>query len=125
MRKILPSYIINFFNTTCSPCLLEIPDLQSFYNKNKDVINVVIIDYCEFSYVKDTKEIINKVLAPYDLDLTILLDNYGIVTSLYNVKTLPVSFFIDSDGTVLWEHRNRVLKDDLNQLEKKYDKIFK
>jgi len=116
---------INFFNTNCVPCLLELPDLQSFYSKNKEVINVAIIDYCEFGFVKDTKEIINKVLGPLNLDLTILLDNYGIVTSAYGVNTLPASFLIDSNGILLWEKRSRVSKDDLNQLEGKYDKIFK
>lgn len=127
---------INFFNTHCSPCLAEIPDLITFYNKHIDAMNMVLIDYAEFSYPfvdrKETVEDVQKVMERFNIPFPILMDNYGIVTKAYGVSDenpniptgLPVSFFINTDGTILWVHGGRTMVEDLEKLEKDYETIF-
>ncbi len=127
---------INFFNTHCSPCLAEIPDLITFYNKHIDSMNMVLIDYAEFSFPfvdrRETVEDVQKVMERFNIPFPILMDNYGIVTKAYgvsdenpNVPTgLPVSFVIGTDGKILWVHGGRTMVEDLEKLEKDYETIF-
>lgn len=127
---------INFFNTHCSPCLAEIPDLITFYNKHKDSINIALIDYAEFSYPfvgrRETVEDVQKVMERFNVPFPILMDNYGIVTKAYGVSNqnpnipagLPASFMVDTDGNILWVHEGRTWVEDLKELEREYDSIF-
>tara|TARA_B100000073_G_scaffold12096_1_gene10051 strand:- start:2765 stop:3301 length:537 start_codon:yes stop_codon:yes gene_type:complete len=127
---------INFFNTHCSPCLAEIPDLITFYNKHNDSINMALIDYAEFSYPfvdrRETVEDVQKALKRFNIPFPILMDNYGIVTKAYGVSDenpniptgLPVSFIIGTDGSILWVHGGRTMVEDLEKLERVYETIF-
>lgn len=127
---------INFFNTHCSPCLAEIPDLIAFFNKHNDSINMALIDYAEFSYPfvdrRETVEDVQKALKRFNIPFPILMDNYGIVTKAYGVSDenpniptgLPVSFIIGTDGNILWVHGGRTMVEDLEKLERVYETIF-
>jgi len=127
---------INFFNTHCSPCLAEIPDLITFYNKHKDSINIALIDYAEFSYPfvgrRETVKDVQKVMERFNVPFPILMDNYGIVTKAYGVSDenpnipagLPASFMVGTDGNILWVHEGRTWVEDLKELEREYDTIF-
>lgn len=127
---------INFFNTHCSPCLAEIPDLITFYDKHNESINMALIDYAEFSYPfvgrRESVEDVQKVVERFNIPFSILMDNYGIVTKAYGVSDenpnipagLPVSFIIGTDGTILWVHEGRTRVKDLEKLEREYETIF-
>ena len=127
---------INFFNTHCSPCIAEIPDLITFYNKHNDSIDMALIDYTEFSYPfvnrRETVEDIEKALKRFNIPFPILMDNYGIVTKAYGVSDentnnpagLPASFIIGTDGTIIWVHEGRSWVKDLEKLEREYETIF-
>ena len=127
---------INFFNTHCSPCLAEIPDLIIFYEKHRETINMALIDYAEFSYPfvdrRETVEDVKKAVKKFNVPFPILMDNYGIVTTAYGVNNenpniptgLPASFIIDTNGKILWVHEGRTFLEDLDKLEREYETIF-
>lgn len=119
---------INFFNTHCSPCLAEIPDLIAFYNKHQNKMEMVMIDYVMFSYAfidrKETVNDVEKALKRFKIPFRILMDNYGIVTDAYGVVDIPVSFLIDTDGKIIWQHKGRCTIKDLQKLEEQYEAIF-
>ena len=135
--------IINFFNTQCAPCMAEIPLLIDFYNTYQNNINFIIIDVAEYSLSssikrRETADDIQKVfkrvfnLDARNLPFPILIDQYSVASINYNVvaaqgivpRPIPVTFFVNSNGLILWEHRKKIEKKDLTLLTNTFDEIF-
>ena len=66
------------------------------------------------------------------LSFPILIDQYSVASINYNIVDveriypleIPVSFFIDTNGIIFWEHKGRVREADLIKLTKSYEQIF-
>jgi len=85
--------ILNFWATWCPPCRAEMPDLQAFYERNREVGLVVIgIDHGEDA----------KAVNEFEPRITysVLLDKDKEVSRKYHIFGLPSSFFIDRDGII-------------------------
>jgi len=134
--------LINFFNTQCSPCMAEIPLLIDFFNKYEAKINFVVIDVAEYALSTTKKretseDIINAFKRVFKIDaeklsFPILIDQYSVASINYNIVDveriypleIPVSFFIDTNGIIFWEHKGRIREADLIKLTKSYEQIF-
>ncbi|OEH92485.1 TlpA disulfide reductase family protein [Bacillus solimangrovi] len=89
--------ILNFWATWCPPCKEEMPEMQKFYEENKDNDVIVLAVNATQTEIRasDVQDFVNE----YELTFPILLDEEGIVnTDMYHVVTLPTTFFIDSNG---------------------------
>lgn len=94
--------LLNFWASWCPPCRAEMPDMESFYQKYKDEGYTVIA-------VNAASTEKNSLDAPAfieknELTFPVLVDEKGSIGALYNVISLPTSYFIDSDGVI----RNKV-----------------
>ena len=135
--------IINFFNTQCSPCMEEIPLLIDFYNTYKEKINFVIVDVAEYSLsssknkretADDVQTVFKRVfkLDARKLPFPILIDQYSVASINYNVvdaqgiipRPIPVTFLINSNGIIVWEHRKKIVEEDLTFLKSSFYEIF-
>jgi thiol-disulfide isomerase/thioredoxin len=135
--------IINFFNTQCAPCMQEMPLLIEFYKSHKKKINLIIIDVAEYSLSSSTKkretaEDVQKAfkrvfnLDARNLPFSILIDQYSVASINYNVvdaqginsTPIPVTFFVNSSGIILWEHRKKITEKDLTILTRTFNEIF-
>ena len=89
--------IVNFWATWCDPCMEELPFFQAISdNQSAGGFKILAIN---------NKESKNQVLSKftdkgYTFTFTILLDSTGEVNTLYDVDTLPTTFFIDADGII-------------------------
>lgn len=88
-------FVLNFWLTTCEPCIREMPALASISDDNDDLV-VVGVNFGE------SPDQINTFLDTFevDVDFPILLDLDGDVTFDYEVVALPTSYFIDRDGII-------------------------
>lgn len=88
-------FVLNFWLTTCEPCIREMPALASVMDDNDD-LEVVGVNFGE------TPDQINAFLDAFevDIDFPILLDPDGDVTFGYEVVALPTSYFVDSGGII-------------------------
>lgn len=116
--------ILSFFDTTCEPCLKEMPQLHNLAQKyqGKDVkFYLVSIDQVAAQVVEDyTKK--NNVTLP------VLLDPYGIQTGekygvvVNQIAKIPKLFLISKNGLVkkfyegYQENLEEVLSKDIDQL---------
>lgn len=86
---------INFWATTCGPCVNEMPVLQEF-SDSLSGIQVVFVSINTGEDINVVRDFIlkNKYTFP------VLLDSQYEVTGKYNVRYIPASYFIDKAGLV-------------------------
>jgi thiol-disulfide isomerase/thioredoxin len=88
--------ILNFWATWCSPCKVEMPDLEEIYlTYGKDLV-ILGVDIQE--PIGEIHEFLNEeILVTYP----ILLDTEGLVTLGYNIFAQPTTYFISKEGTII------------------------
>ena len=84
---------INFWATTCGPCVSEMPVLQEFSSSlsGREVVFISINTGEDINVVKD-------FIQKNQYTFPVLLDSQYKVAGQYNVRYIPTSFFIDKDG---------------------------
>ena len=88
--------LLNFWATWCSPCLKEMPDFEEAYREiGKDKLVVLAVGMGE-----DTKKI-SKFIEKYGFSFPLLADPNLVISNLYGVKNIPVTYLIDPKGLVL------------------------
>ena len=91
--------LIDFWSTTCEPCMAEMPHLVDLYKTNKDrgfVVLAVSVDGPE------SLADVNHVIHDKEMIFPVLLDQETTVIARYNPKRdLPFSVLIDKSGSVV------------------------
>ncbi len=90
--------LINLWATWCPPCRLEMPTIQAAYQKYKDRGLVILaINFTAQDNFSDVSTFVKEL----KLTFPVLLDTTGDVSAgLYAMHSLPMSFFIDSQGII-------------------------
>ncbi|MED1598213.1 MULTISPECIES: peroxiredoxin family protein [Bacillus] len=91
--------ILNFWATWCGPCQQEMPDMEAFYKKNKDDVEILAVNYT-VSERANGEEKVKKFAEEKGLTFPILLDKDINVTTMYKVITIPTSYFVDTKGVI-------------------------
>ncbi|NIS83002.1 MAG: redoxin domain-containing protein [Anaerolineales bacterium] len=91
--------LINFWATWCGPCRLEMPAIQSRYERYKDDGLVVLA--VDFDEPAGDVESFRDELG---LTFPLLLDPGAKVQKLYRNRSYPSSFFVDADGVIQVQH---------------------
>lgn len=88
---------LNFWATWCPPCKKEMPEMQKFYKKHSDEVEIlaVNVDGQEHS-LKTVRKFINK----YNYTYPIALDKELSVSSEYSAISIPTTYFIGTDGVI-------------------------
>ena len=89
--------LINFWASWCPPCRSEMPAIQKVYEEFQDQGFVVLaVNSTHQDNLGDaiTFAQIRKLTFP------ILLDKDGSVSDLYEVRSLPTTFFVDPQGII-------------------------
>lgn len=90
--------VLNFWATWCGPCQRELPALQAAAERYGDRVLIVGIDQGEEAAT------VQAYVDELGLTFPIPMDSEFTVSELYNVRGLPTTFFIDSEGVIrhLW-----------------------
>ncbi len=91
--------LIDFWSTTCDPCLAEMPHLVDLYKAKKDkgfVVLAISLDGPE------SLADVNRVVHDKDMVFPVLLDQETTVVARYNPKReMPFSVLIDKSGAII------------------------
>ena len=91
--------LIDFWSTTCDPCMTEMPHLVDLYKKHKDkgfVVLAVSLDGPE------SLADVNRVVHDKDMIFPVLLDQETTVVSRFNPKKeMPFAVLIDRSGKII------------------------
>ncbi|MBY0598672.1 redoxin domain-containing protein [Bacillus bingmayongensis] len=91
--------ILNFWATWCGPCQQEMPDMEAFYKKHKDDVEILAVNYT-VSEGANGEEKVKKFVEDKGITFPILLDKDINVTTTYKVITIPTSYFVDTKGVI-------------------------
>lgn len=87
--------LINFWATSCTYCLDEMPAIEKQYQKYKDQgIEVLGVN------IRENYATVSGYVRRLGVNFPILMDRSGEITKQYQVGPLPHSLFISSDGKV-------------------------
>jgi peroxiredoxin len=93
--------LIDFWSTTCAPCMTEMPFLVDLYRKHKDkgfVVLAVSLDGPE------SLADVNRVVHDKDMIFPVLLDQETTVVSRFNPKKeMPFAVLIDKSGKIIYK----------------------
>ncbi len=85
--------LVNFWASWCEPCKKEMPEIEAAYQRHKnDGLVVLAVNFGE------RKEEAERHVR--GLSFPLLLDRNTVVAEAYGIRSLPVTFFIDSDGII-------------------------
>lgn len=94
--------VINFWATWCTPCILELNNINEVYEKWQNETGVKIIAVS----IDDVRN--SKKVAPFvkgrKWKYEIFLDENGDFRRAMNVNNPPHSFLLNSKGEIVWEH---------------------
>lgn len=100
--------ILNFWATWCTWCKYELPALEAVYEKYRDQGLIVIgID------VEEPPPLVRAYAERYGLSFPVVLDEAGETAGVYDVRGLPMTYFVDEDGIVVRVQRGAMREDEL------------
>ncbi|MBR2350824.1 MAG: TlpA family protein disulfide reductase [Clostridia bacterium] len=93
--KTKKAVLINFWYSTCSPCINEFPFMDSAYQKYQDDIAVIAIN----NYAGDTADDIKIFQSTMGLTIPLAKD-YSQLGSAFDIAYYPTSIIVDRYGTI-------------------------
>ncbi|HSE65703.1 MAG TPA: TlpA disulfide reductase family protein [Gemmatimonadales bacterium] len=89
--------LVNFWASWCKPCAAEMPHIVAAYDSLRDRgLTVLAVNLTDQERSKDVRRFVEE----FKLAFPVLLDERGRVRELYELATVPSSFFVDSAGVV-------------------------
>ena len=87
---------LNFWATWCPPCRAEMPSMQVLYDTFRDKgLEILAVD------LREGPDLVRPFMKELELDFIVLLDRSGQVGATYGVRSIPTTYIIDRDGTIL------------------------
>lgn len=90
--------LLNMWATWCLPCRAEMPDMQTFYDDYKD--KGVAVLAVNMTKSEKSVEQVPMFLEQYGISFPILLDEHNEVANRYQVRSLPTTYLINSEGII-------------------------
>ncbi len=89
--------LLNFWATWCAPCKIEMPSLETLYNKFKSTnFDIIAVSNDIFG-----AKVVKPFVDTYNMTFTVSLDQDLKISNTYGVSSLPTTFLIDPKGNIL------------------------
>ena len=93
--------VLNFWFPSCPPCVAEMPDFESAYQKFKsDGVEFIGIQLVGLDSVEDGQKFVNKLGVNYNLGADKIGDKMGGIVMDYSISGFPTTVFIDRNGNI-------------------------
>lgn len=89
--------VLNFWATWCGPCKTEMPIIQKLADDGMVAGGGLILLTVNCG---DSAETVNNFMQEYGYSFPVLLDTTKNIMRTYNVRYIPTTFFIGTDGII-------------------------
>lgn len=90
--------LINFWATWCGPCVVEMPNIQEYYERYPGRFEVLAVN------ADESQREVAAFAGKMNLTFPLLLDPGNQVNSLYRLRGYPTTFLVDAEGVVQVQH---------------------
>ena len=102
---------LNFWQTTCPPCVEELPDYMAFIEDQPEDVTWLTVN------VEEEAQTIREFFAANDfLGIPVVLDPDSTARYAYGVFAFPVSFVIDGEGLVRYVKIGQMSYDEMTEI---------
>ena len=91
--------VLNFWASWCSPCKAEMPDFQKEYEAQGEAVQFLIINLTDGK--QETVATASAYVAQQGYTFPVYYDTASSAAIAYGIRSIPNTFFIDSDGNVV------------------------
>ena len=91
--------VLNFWASWCGPCKSEMPDFQEKYLETGEQITFLLVNMTDGS--RETVEKASGFIADRGYTFPVLYDTESSAAIAYGVYSLPTTYFIDREGTIV------------------------
>ncbi|MBR5288805.1 MAG: redoxin domain-containing protein [Clostridia bacterium] len=88
--------VVNFFASWCSPCKMEMPYFEEFYQLYGDRVEFMMVNLCAFG--NDSKEAAKKMIADGGYTFPVYFDTDGEAALGYSIRSMPTTIFVSAAG---------------------------
>ena len=101
-------FLVNFWYSTCEPCKREMPALVAAQEKyGIDIVGV---------NPRDTAELARDFAEEYGITYPLLRDPNGASLVALGVGTIPMTYLVSGDGTILEQHAGEITAAQLDRM---------
>jgi cytochrome c biogenesis protein CcmG/thiol:disulfide interchange protein DsbE len=102
--------VVNFFSTTCVPCIQEHPELKEWSERHASAGDASIVSVT----FDDSPESVENFFEQNGGDWPVLVEDTGSIAISYGVTAVPESYLVDPFGVVRVKFVGGVRVDDLD-----------
>ncbi len=100
--------LINFWATWCPPCKAEMPDINAFYEANKENgLTVLAVN------AQEDANTVGRFIEANGFTFPILLDSVGDVARQFQVNSFPTTIVVDRNGEIQMIHNGLITRAQL------------
>ena len=100
--------VLNFFASWCTPCITEMPALESVHQQRPDIALVGLA-------VNDTPTRAREIVADTGVTYATGVDPDSAISNAYEILGMPTTLFIAPTGEVVYQHTGGLTFDQITQ----------
>ena len=108
--------VVNYWADWCPPCIKEMPELESFYNKNENKALVLAYNFDRL----DDSDLKDQILR-FKVNVPSILTDPGLLFGWETPPSLPATYIINPEGKLVETLIGPQTRDSLEAIIKKYE----
>lgn len=109
---------LNFWATWCPPCRSEMPEIQALYERyGNNEEDLIVLGLAAPNYGREgSEDDITKFLNDNGYTFPVVMDQTGLIPSMYGITAYPTTFMIGKDGNVFGYVSGALSKDMMESI---------
>ena len=103
--------VLNFWASWCAPCRSELGAFDRLSAEYGDRIDFLMINLTD-GY-RETEEIVRQFVSDYGYGFPVYFDTQGIAADAYGVYSIPLTVFLNADGSLRGTHLGAMSEETL------------
>jgi len=88
--------ILNFWATWCPPCRVEMPSMETLYQRfNAQGLEILAVD------IGESASTVQQFIRRAGYTFPVMLDSANRVSSVYGIEAIPTTYIIDREGKII------------------------
>ena len=104
--------VLNFWASWCPPCKSEMPHFEKVYKELRDDVHFVMVN-CVGSKESETVKTAKAFIEKEGYNFPVYFDMTNQSYSKYGASTIPMTFFIDSEGNIKLYSKGAISENNL------------